>query len=96
MTGRVEARPVRRQAPTAAGKLISRPPVQPPARLLLAHADGDGVVRLKIYALWEQHEARLRAEIGDAATEQVLNEAYVIRPVTPFTSSFLFTVRAPG
>lgn len=50
---------------------------------------------LRLYALWEQHEAELRAEVGDAATEQVLNEANVMRPMIPFARSFLFTVRAP-
>jgi SAM-dependent methyltransferase len=49
---------------------------------------------LRLYDLWEQHEAELRAEIGDEATEQVLIEASAARPVIRYHRSLLFTVRA--
>jgi SAM-dependent methyltransferase len=50
---------------------------------------------LRLYDLWEQHEAELRAEIGDEATEQVLIEARDARPVMPHRRALLLTVRAP-
>ena len=50
---------------------------------------------LRLYDRWEQHEAELRAEIGDEATEQVLIEARHARPALPHHRSLLVTVRAP-
>lgn len=49
---------------------------------------------LRLYELWEQHEAELRAEIGDEATEQVLVEASFARPNIRHGRSLLLTVRA--
>lgn len=49
---------------------------------------------LRLYDLWEQHEAELRAEIGDEATEQVLAEARTVRPTINARRAFLLTVRA--
>ncbi|HEU5425814.1 MAG TPA: class I SAM-dependent methyltransferase [Actinocrinis sp.] len=49
---------------------------------------------LRLYDLWEQHEAELRAEIGDEATEQVLVEASLVRPNIRHGRSLLLTVRA--
>ncbi|WP_042391811.1 class I SAM-dependent methyltransferase [Streptacidiphilus carbonis] len=49
---------------------------------------------LRLYELWEQHEAELRVEIGDEATEQVLIEARQARPVMRHHRSLLLTVRA--
>jgi SAM-dependent methyltransferase len=51
---------------------------------------------LRLYDLWEQHEAELRAEIGDEATEQVLIEANGARPHMDDHRSLLLTVRACG
>jgi SAM-dependent methyltransferase len=50
---------------------------------------------LRLYELWEQHEAELRAEIGDEATEQVLSEASTAGPGISDRRALLLTVRAP-
>ncbi|MET9469988.1 class I SAM-dependent methyltransferase [Streptomyces sp. NPDC006544] len=47
------------------------------------------------YALWEQHEAQLRAEMGDEAAEAMLEEARFVGPLLPHMRLGLFTVRAP-
>lgn len=49
---------------------------------------------LRLYDLWEQHEAELRAEIGDEATEQVLAEASTARTSINDRRPLLLTVRA--
>jgi ubiquinone/menaquinone biosynthesis C-methylase UbiE len=50
---------------------------------------------LRLYDLWERHEAELRAEIGDEATEQVLAEAASARQSVPYRTASLITVRKP-
>lgn len=50
---------------------------------------------LRLYDMWQRHEAELRAEIGDEATEQVLDEARAAGPVIRLRRPFLVTVRAP-
>jgi SAM-dependent methyltransferase len=50
---------------------------------------------LRLFKLWEQHEAELRAEIGDEGTEQMLNEARTAGPNIRLRRAFLVTVRAP-
>lgn len=49
----------------------------------------------RLYDLWEQQEAELRAEIGDEATDQVLIEARAMRSNVNDRRSLLLTVRAP-
>lgn len=51
---------------------------------------------LRLYDLWERHEAELRAEIGDEATEQVLIEAEAVRSTLNQRRTLLLTVSAPG
>ena len=50
---------------------------------------------IRFYALWEQHEAELRAEIGDEATQQVLDEASTLGAVVNQRRPLLLTVRRP-
>ena len=49
---------------------------------------------VKLYDLWHQHEAELRAEIGDEATEQVLDEARTAGSIINARRAFLLAVRA--
>lgn len=50
---------------------------------------------LRLYDLWRRHEAELRAEIGDEATEQVLTEANTASPTILQRRALLLTVRRP-
>jgi SAM-dependent methyltransferase len=50
---------------------------------------------LRLFELWEQHEAELRAEIGDEGTEQMLDEARTAGPTIRLRRPFVVTVRAP-
>jgi len=49
---------------------------------------------IRLYELWKQHEAELRAEVGDEATDQVLAEARNVRPAINDRRAFLLVVRA--
>lgn len=51
---------------------------------------------LRFYALWERHEAELRAEIGDEATQQVLDEASTLGTVVNQRLPLLLAVRRPS
>lgn len=51
---------------------------------------------LRLFALWEQHEADLRAELGDEAVAPLLDEARTAGPTMHLRRAFLLTVRAPG
>jgi SAM-dependent methyltransferase len=50
---------------------------------------------LRLFELWEQHEAELRAELGDEGTEPLLEEARTAKPTMHLRRAFLLTVRAP-
>jgi SAM-dependent methyltransferase len=50
---------------------------------------------LRLFDLWEQHEAELRAELGDEAAEPLFEEARTAGPTIHLRRPFLLTVRAP-
>ncbi|MFI6321090.1 class I SAM-dependent methyltransferase [Nonomuraea sp. NPDC050556] len=45
----------------------------------------------RLYALWGRHEAELRAQIGDEATEDLLAEARIAGPQLPLRRSLVLT-----
>jgi SAM-dependent methyltransferase len=50
---------------------------------------------LRLYRLWEQHEGALRAELGDRATDAMLDEARERAPKLATLHFRAFTVRRP-
>jgi ubiquinone/menaquinone biosynthesis C-methylase UbiE len=57
----------------------------------LVHADHDEHWR-RLYALWTEHEERLRPELGDAATDNLMREAAMAGQVLDGMRSALFLV----
>jgi SAM-dependent methyltransferase len=49
----------------------------------------------RLYDLWEQHQDELRAEVGDEATEAMLQEARTVRPLMDRRTPLLITLRRP-
>ncbi|MFC1438051.1 class I SAM-dependent methyltransferase [Streptacidiphilus sp. N1-10] len=50
---------------------------------------------VRLYDLWEQHQDELRAEVGDAATEAMLEEARIVRPLMDRRTPLVITLRRP-
>lgn len=51
---------------------------------------------IRLYELWEKHEAQLRAEIGEDAAEDLLTEARKNKPIMKYRRALLLTVSAPA
>ncbi|MEY9837148.1 class I SAM-dependent methyltransferase [Streptacidiphilus sp. EB103A] len=49
----------------------------------------------RLYDLWELHQDELRAEVGDEATEAMLEEARIVRPLMDRRTPLLITLRRP-
>ncbi|WP_375792265.1 class I SAM-dependent methyltransferase [Streptomyces rhizosphaericus] len=49
----------------------------------------------RLYEAWQEHEAEMRADIGDIQTENMLEEARTVGPLLPYMRLGLFVVRAP-
>jgi hypothetical protein len=50
---------------------------------------------IRLYELWEQHQAQLRAEIGERVVEGLLAEARKNKPIMKHRRALLLTVRVP-
>jgi hypothetical protein len=49
----------------------------------------------RLYALWIEHEAELRAQLGDAQAESMLTEARTRGPKLPERLALAVTLRRP-
>jgi ubiquinone/menaquinone biosynthesis C-methylase UbiE len=49
----------------------------------------------RMYALWLEHIDELRAEIGDAAADEMAGEAAVVSPTLPARTALVVTARRP-